>query len=300
MSRPVQHHLVSAGYQRNFGTADRRLDIIDPANGDVIEAGRAIRRNWRREHWHSVIDPSTGEVDTSLEDTFSKIETRVLDTIRHVRIGQMTPDKAGAVINLFAVHIARSEMLRPWSDELSDRELPNIIRELAASPRAVARFEAQHGRKPFAGELEAIAQQISDQRSASGEWRRDTIARNHDGVVERLQALHTQIIEIDDGLPGLVLGDVPVIHANLSEGRFGYRDRLAIGDADLIMAPLTRRVLICFSATPDQHVRVTTKRKLNDVINLLIRASVREIGCHPEDRLNLQRVCRNPPALRRP
>jgi hypothetical protein len=118
--------------------------------------------------------------------------------------------------------------------------------------------------------------------------------------VERLQALHTQIIEIDDGLPGLVLGDVPVIHANLSEGRFGYRDRLAIGDADLIMAPLTRRVLICFSATPDQHVRVTTKRKLNDVINLLIRASVREIGCHPEDRLNLQRVCRNPPALRRP
>jgi hypothetical protein len=179
----VQHHLVSAGYQRNFGTADRRLDIIDPANGDVIEAGRAIRRNWRREHWHSVIDPSTGEVDTSLEDTFSKIETRVLDTIRHVRIGQMTPDKAGAVINLFAVHIARSEMLRPWSDELSDRELPNIIRELAASPRAVARFEAQHGRKPFAGELEAIAQQISDQRSASGEWRRDTIARNHDGVV---------------------------------------------------------------------------------------------------------------------
>lgn len=296
----MQHHLVSAGYQRNFGTADRRLDIIDPANGDVVEAGRAIRRNWRREHWHSVIDRSTGEVDTSLEDTFSKIETRFLDAIRHVRIDQMTPDRAGAVINLFAVHIARSEMLRPWSDELSDRELPYIIRELAASPKAVARFEAQRGRKPFAGELEAIAQQISDQRSASGEWRRDTIARNHDGVVERLQALHMQIVEIDDGLPGLVLGDVPVIHANLSEGRFGYRDRLAIGDADLIMAPLTRRVLICFSATPDPHVRVTTKRKLNDVINLLIRASVREIGCHPEDRLNLQRVCRNPPALRRP
>ncbi len=300
MTRPVQHHLVSAGYQRNFGTPDRRLDIVDARTGDVIQARRAIRNNWRREHWHSVFDPSTGAADTALEEVFSKIESKALDAIRHVRIGQLTPDQAGAVINLFAIHLARSEMLRPWSDELSERELPGIIQELSSSPRAIARFEREHGRLPNAGELEAIAQRISDQRTVSGEWRRDTIAHNHDGVVERLQALHIQIIEVDSDLPGLVLGDVPVVHANLADGRFGYRDRLAIGDAELIMGPLTRRVLICFSATPDAHVRITTKRKLNAVLNLLIRASVREVGCHPDDRLNLQRVCRNPPPLRRP
>jgi hypothetical protein len=300
MTRPVQHHLVSAGYQRNFGTADRRLDIVDPRSGEVIKLGRAIRRNWRREHWHSVIDPTTGSIDTELEETFAKLESRVLDEVRRVRIGHLTPEQVSAIINLFAIHIARSEMLRLWSDDLSRRVLPNIIREVSSSPEARVRFEAQFGRPPEAGELDAIAQQISDQRSASGEWRRDTIAHNHDGVVDRLTSLHVQIVEVDDSLPGLAIGDVPVVHANLGDGRFGYRDRLAIGDADLIMGPLTRRALACFSATRDANVCITTKRKLNDVISLLVRASVREVACHPDDRLNLQRVCRNPPPLRRP
>ena len=190
----MQHHLVSAGYQRNFGTPDRRLDIVDARTGEVIQERRGIRNTWRRERWHSVIDPFTGAVDTALEDVFSKIESNALEAIRHVRIGQLTPDQAGAVINLFAIHLARSEMLRPWSDELSERELPGIIQELSSSPRAVARFEREYGRLPEAGELEEIAQQISHQRTISGEWRRDTIAHNHDGVVERLQALHIQII----------------------------------------------------------------------------------------------------------
>ncbi len=300
MTKPVQHHLVSAGYQRNFATSDRRLDIIHARSGEVVKSGRAVRRNWTREHWHSVIDPKSGSVDTELEETFSKIESRVLDTIRHVRIGHLTPEQSSAVINLFAIHIARSEMLRSWSDELSDEVMPDIITKVASSPEARMRFEQQFGRWPEPGELESIARRIDDYAASSGEKRRDTIAHNHDGVVERLKALHIQVVEVDDRLPGLVLGDVPIVHANLGDGRFGYRDRLAVGDADLIMGPLTRRVLVCFSATPDSSVRITTKRKLNEVIGLLVRASLREIACHPDDLLNAQRVCRNPPDLRRP
>lgn len=300
MTRSEQHHLVSAGYQRNFGTDDRRLDIVDARTGDVIKLGRAIRKNWRREHWHSVIDPTTGDADASLEESFSKVETWVLAAVRHVKAGQLTEEQSAAIVSLFAMHVARSHAFRSWTDELSERKLPGIIQAVASKSRPAELFEQQIGRPPEPGELEALAQRVSDERTKSGAWRRDGIANNHNELVDILNSRHIQIIEVDDALPGLVLGDVPIVHANLKDRRFGYRDRLAVCDADLIIGPLTRRVLACFSATPDPHVRITTKRRLNEVIALFARAAVSEVACHPEDLPNLRRVCRNKPPLRRP
>lgn len=224
----------------------------------------------------------------------------MLAEVRDVKAGPLTEEQKAAIVSLFAMHMARSATLRSWADELAERKLPGIIRTVASESRAAELIEQQSGRPPEPGELETLAQRVSDERTTSGAWRRDGIINNHNGVVDILNSRHIQIVEVDEALPGLVLGDVPIVHANLKDRRFGYRDRLAVGDADLIIGPLTRRVLACISATPERHVRITSKRKLNDVIALFARAAVSEVACHPDDLANLRRLCRNKPPVRRP
>ncbi len=297
MPGSVNHHLVSAGYQKNFGNTERFLNIVEARTGRLIDGRRAIRSNWREEHWNSTIDPSTGEVDSSLEDRFSALESSVLHDIRSVRIGQCSPKQATAIVHLFAIHLARSRSFRSWQTTLADDVLPGLITAVASKPEAIRRFVRSVGRPPRDGELAAMAQLISDNRSASGEWAVGSIAHHHDGVAEKLVQLHLQIIEVDPDLPGLVLGDVPVVHAKLAEGRFGYRDRIAIGDASLIVGPLTRRVLACFTEAPEADRRITTKKLWNQVTGTFVRAALNEVACHPDDLIHLQRVCRNLPPL---
>ena len=68
-----------------------------------------------------------------------------------------------------------------------------------------------------------------------------TMIRQHDAMAEVLNRFHLQVIEIPDHLPGLVIGDTPVVHALTSSNQYGFRDRLALGDANLIVGPLTAR-----------------------------------------------------------
>ena len=78
-----------------------------------------------------------------------------------------------------------------------------------------------------------------------------TMIRQHDAIAEKLNGFHLQVISLaDSSLPGLVVGDTPVVHAALEDGRYGFRDRLALGDATFIIGPLTRTTAACFSARP--------------------------------------------------
>jgi Protein of unknown function (DUF4238) len=297
MTAPVNHHLVSAGYQRNFANDQRRLAVVNARTGDLAPRLRAVKSNWVEKHWNSVTDPRTGRPDTSLEETFSRIESTVLNHIKTVRIGSLSPEQAGAIVNLFAIHLARSRSFRQWQLAVHDEHVEQIVRETAGSPQAIARFEQQYGRPPAPGELEAMAQEIADRSTVSGQWNVEGMARHHDSVVDRLTKLHIQVIEVTESLPGLVIGDVPVVHADTATGRFGYRDRLAFGDANLIVGPLTRRVAVCFSQEPERPVKVTTKKLFNQVNGIFVRAALAEVACHPDDALNLQRVCRDLPPL---
>jgi hypothetical protein len=80
-------------------------------------------------------------------------------------------------------------------------------------------FETQFGRPPAPGELEAIAQAVADTNTVSGQWNVEAIARHHDRVVDKLQTLRVQVIEVVESLPGLVIGDVPVVHPHMATSR---------------------------------------------------------------------------------
>jgi hypothetical protein len=91
-------------------------------------------------------------------------------------------------------------------------------------------------------------------------------------------------------LPGFVLSDVPIVHVDSRTRRYGFRDELAIGDADLIVGPLSRRTAVCLTAEPMEHLAVTTK-KATQLINAVFWRSARElVACHPDDTREARRV----------
>lgn len=300
MNKPVNHHLVSAGYQRNFGDDEHFLTIIAARDGQLLRRRQAIKSNWTAANWNSVVDPSKGRADTRLEAEFARIESTALHTVRNVRIGRLDDQGRGAIIELFAMHLARSEPFRTWEREIAADFLPKRIQGLGEKSHLVESFTRQSGRLPRPGEIEAAARQLTDEKDTTNEWRVESTANHYNAAAEKLSTFAIQIVEVDDRLPGLPIGDVPIVHAHLGRHLFGYRDRLAIGDADLICGPLTRRVLVCLTAVQQPHATIRTKAKLNQVVSLFARAAVREIACHPEDALHVQRVCRSPPPLRRP
>ena len=120
----------------------------------------------------------------------------------------------------------------------------------------------------------------------------ESTTRQHDQIAEMLNRFSMQVVWTDHSLPGFVLADVPVVHANTQTGQYGFRDGLAIGDADLIIGPLTRRVATCFSTTRLPHERLRTRRMVELVNAVLWRAAREEVACHPDDVLSTQQMAR--------
>jgi hypothetical protein len=178
--------------------------------------------------------------------------------------------------------------------------VPESIDRLVEDPDTIGMFDAHVGRPASPGELRAFVEERAVVSIRSRESLLETVGENHNKFAEKLDDYAVQLVIIGDHLPGFVLGDVPVVHASLRTNRFGFRDRLAIGDADFVGAPLTRRSAAFFTASRQPHETLRTKSKLRQVNALFVRAAVAEVACHPDDVLELSRLCRNPPPLRRP
>jgi hypothetical protein len=91
--------------------------IVNARSGERAPQAPASAIELGREDWNSVTDQLTGQPNTSMDEGFSTIETTVLHRIKSVRIGSVTPEQAGAIVNLFAVHLARSRSFRQWQSE---------------------------------------------------------------------------------------------------------------------------------------------------------------------------------------
>jgi hypothetical protein len=207
------HHLVSRGLQRNFAP-NHRVAVIDVSTGAVIDSCRAIKSNQRVEGFNSYQGPD-GRLVHELEDEWARIERVALNRVRELERRKATQEHRAAVIELFAMHLVRSQAFedsrRNISDILREEEPPKYEDEEALR-RA---FAAGYGRPPQPGEIAALARSQLNGMESSRRARVDSMVRNYNGIADRLSKYSIQLVTIvDDRLPGFLLGDVPVVHAD--------------------------------------------------------------------------------------
>lgn len=165
----------------------------------------------------------------------------------------------------------------------------------------IRRFTVSAGRPPNDRELLDLCLRVYDDMVADPMSLVSTMIRQHDAMADMLNSLHLQVVELTSKLPGFVIGDTPVVHAALKDGRYGFRDHLALGDADFIIGPLTRTTAACFTVQPLSPVLVKTRKMLDAINAIFLRAALVEVACHPDDakalRQTYSRLDRLPPSI---
>jgi len=286
---PPIPHLVSRGYQQNFATDDKRVAVINAVTGQLVDSERAIKSNFRLEGF-TLIEGDDGAIDTTLEKEFAGVERVVLDQIRRASPDNCGSSQHAAVVRLFALHLARSETLRDSHDDQVDQMRRHDLPTFEDDEELRAKFVQHIGREPVPGELVDLAIAQLDNLRRGNRWFVERLRVIVEDLVALMEPLHVQLITIAEPsgprvrpLPGFVLGDVPVVHANSETGQFGFADSLAVGDANLIIGPLTRRTAACLSAMPFPHVTLTTKRSVQEINATFVKGCRQEVACHPDD-----------------
>jgi hypothetical protein len=164
---------------------------------------------------------------------------------------------------------------------------------IAQDVRAVEAFTRDKGRPPNPGELEAVIAAAASDFAASPDLLASGIRRVAGGLQQLLGKWTIQLVGSSVDLPGFVLADHPVLHGRRSEGRFGFRDAGAIGDADLVVVPISRRLVAFYSARNLTDVRIRTKKGVRWVNSLLLRGAQSEVACHPDDAQETSRLIRD-------
>jgi hypothetical protein len=293
----AKHHLVSNGYQKNFTTKSDsgfRLTIIDARTGDLIDKARSTASNWTKRDWNSFVS-SDGTLDESLEPEWSRLEASALRRIREIRVGVCNEVHRQAIVNLFSMHFVRSQAMADSHRRLIREEGPTIAEEMAQDPEVSTRFYRAMGRDPLAGEIQAMSRNQMDLREQSNLGFVQSMRDGHKSIGGILNKYLVQVVESPEHLPGFVLSDVPVFHGQFEQARrrFGFADGLAIGDADLVIGPLSRRVLVAFTATRERSQVLTSKEQVLNINRMLVRGARTEVACHPDDTLVVQRLIRS-------
>lgn len=295
-------HWVSRGYQQNFASSDKRVAVFSLRSGRVVEVGRPIKSNFREHGFTTFLE--AGVPNDLLERAFASVESRVLNEIRTVNANRRGPAQKADVANLFAIHLVRSPSFKAFHRHIEENFRAGAVRSFATTnEELIERFKASEGRPPNDGELLDLALRVYDEMVSDPMSLVEAMIRQHDAIAAMLNRFHLQVIELAPGLPGFVIADTPVAHADLNRGRYGFRDRLALGDADFIIGPLTRTTAACFTARPLPPMLVKTRKLLDATNAIFLRAALEEIACHPDDARALQqthsRLDRLPPTLLR-
>lgn len=290
---------MSRGYQQNFASDDKRVAVFDARAGRVVDAGRPIKSNFRDHGFTTFLD--AGVPNDLLERAFASVEARVLNEIRTIGSHRRGPQQKADVANLFAIHLVRSPAFKSFYQSIGDRFRQEDVTALATDAELRARFEASEGRPPDEGELLDLTLRVYDEMVADPMSLVTTMIGQHDLMAEMLNGFHLQVVQLAAGLPGFVIGDTPVVHAQLREGRYGFRDGLALGDANFIIGPLTRTTAACFTVRPLTPVLVKTRRMVDTINGIFLRAALAEVACHPDDakavRQTHSRLDRLPPSV---
>jgi len=283
-------HLVSKGYQRNFADG-QWLAVLDAHTGQLVSSRRSIGVNWRVADFLSVVSPD-GDVDDSLEREFGRSERVFLNVIREIRPHKpVTPAQKTALDALAATHAVRSLSFAVAHEAVVSGTIERRSPGLARDERAVDAFTREWGRPPDPGELEAIVAAVARDFAASPDLLASGVRRVAAGLQQLLGKWTIQLVGSAEDLPGFVLPDHPFLHG--SDGRFGFRDAGAIGDADLIVVPISRRLVAFYSGNQLRDVQVRTKKGVRWVNSLLLQGARSEVACHPDDAQETSRLIRD-------
>lgn len=285
-----RQHLVSKGYQENFAR-NHRVAVVDRSTGKLIEE-RETKRNWRENDFVTVFD-ADGQPDDSLEREFAELERTVLNKIREISSAPMRSDQRSALDQLAAIHLTRSLNYASRHHEVTEAFFDDAVCEFMMDPRLRQLFEADHRRAPFPGELEALITQQVQQFRAQPDLLANGMRHGVASITQILARWQVELIAAPGGLPGFVLPDHPVLHAARTQGRYGFRDHLAVGDADLLMVPIRRRLLACYTNGHGGLKTLRTKKQIQLVNAALCRNARLEVACHPEDARDVGNAIRN-------
>ena len=288
-----RHHFVSKGYQRNFAGPDHRVAVLDCRSGAILHAGRPVKSNFAAEGYNSFVGVD-GSSSNALERIWCDLERSTLDQVRRVGSTRVTGEQRSAIVTLFAMHLVRSPSFHEFHQKIVERVGAERVPALADRPEVLVQFRAEVSPTAAEGDLLAYVLGLYDEMGAGNRRHVDSMVSQFNAIAERFSRLHVQVIEIDEQISdGFALGDVPVVHADTRTGRYGFRDELAVGDADLVVGPLTRRLAVALSESRDPLVQVTTKRLLHTINAVFVRAAAAEVACHPDDAREVRRVIGN-------
>lgn len=298
-STSEKHHLVSKAYQNHFADERKRLVVVEARTGNLIEGLRPTVRNWVIPNWNSYIN-ALGEMDNTLEREWSKIEAQ-MRAIREVSKNNINKRHRRAIASLFAMHLVRSESFASMQSKILKDHTPDLVQSIAVEESVVDRFIQEKGRSPHEDELVIMAQKQADVMKTTRSGLIDSMVSQYHKIGEMLGTWRIQLIDIrSEDLPGFLLPDVAIVHGDLKTPRFGFEAHLAVGDANLIIGPLTHRTLACFTAGREQSITLKSKKQIGRVNSLLIRGARSQVACHPNDQQFVQRLCRNLPDVRWP
>lgn len=286
-----KQHLVSRGYQRNFAD-DIWVTVLDARTGDTIWSRRSVGANWRVQDFVSVIWPE-GELDDSLEREFGDSEQVFLNVVRQIQLYRpVTAIQKAALDDLAAVHLVRNLSFALAHEKVVRESMQQLVTGLALDEEVVSRFNRQWRRPPEPGELEAIVAAAADDLVNSPDFFVSAVRRVAAGIPKVLAKWTVQLVGCADNLPGFILPDNPVLHGKRREGLFGFREAGAIGDADMIVVPISRRLVAFYSGRRLPDLLIRTKTGVRWVNSLLLHAAQREVACHPEDAPETSRLIR--------
>lgn len=290
MSDQINDHVVSRAWQANFATDDKRIAVVT-VSGDVVDCDRAIKSNFVLPDFMTY-DDAHGRRHRDGDRPFQEIERRIFERVRAVGRGRVSREQRAAVVDLCTIHLVRSEDFRDAQSQVLER----FEREYRPDAETLAVvngwFIERTGQPAPRGFLEWIAADwFAEQRS--GRVHFDDVAGRIEKVRSILSRFLLQIVTVDDSIPGLPLGDIPVVHADPRTDRYGFRDGLAVGDANLILAPLSRRVAALFTSQALTKTHISTHVKRNRLAAHLIRGANDAVACHPDDARYTSRVAKN-------
>lgn len=288
-----RQHLVSKGYQRNFAADNTWVTVLDSSTGQILCPRRSIGANWRIDDFISVIFPD-GSVDDALEREFGERERVFLRLVRQIQLNHpVSAANKAALDDLAAVHLARNSAFQVAHQRIVRGTMEQVWPRLAQDQRLLSRFTQQWGRAPEPGELEAIVASTGDAFVSSPDFFTSGVQRVAEGLLPLFAKWTVQLVGCADNLPGFVLADNPVVHGKRGEGLFGFLHAGAIGDADIMAVPISRRLVAFYCRSHSPDILIRTKKSLQWVNSLLLRVAQREVLCHPDDAQETSRLIQN-------